>query len=107
MQAIGIKDLQTNPAILTKSLEAHEYSMITKHSKPIGIAVAFDDAIFTHGLKKALLVNAYRNGLLSLGQLSKLLKVSKREVLKMLSLIGINVVDYDFAEDLENLDSFL
>jgi len=91
MQAIGIKNLQINPAILTKSLEAHEYSMITKHSTPIGIAVAFDDTIITHGLKKALLVDAYGNGLLSLGQLSKLLEVSKKKILKMLSLMGINL----------------
>ena len=45
MQTIGIKYLQTNPATLTKALEAHEYTVITKHSKPIGLAVSFDDVI--------------------------------------------------------------
>jgi len=107
MQTIGIKDLQINPAILTKSLEAHEYSMITKHSKPIGIAVAFDDNILTHGFQKALLIDAYKNSLLSLGQLSKSLKLSKKETLKILSLMGIDVIDYDFSEELKNLDSFV
>jgi len=106
MQMIGIKDLQVNPAVLTKSLEAHEYSMITKHSKPIGLAVAFDDDIISLGLQKALLIEAYKNSLLSLGQLSKALKVSSRESMKMLSLLGIDIIDYDLDEELQNLDSF-
>jgi len=66
MQAIGIKDLQTNPAILTRSLEADEYTMITKRSKPIGMAFSFDDTIVTDGLKTALMIDAYKKGYLSL-----------------------------------------
>jgi hypothetical protein len=107
MQTIGIKELQTNPAILTKSLEAREYSMITKRSKPIGIAIAFDDEVLTLGLQKALLLEAYKNSLLSLGQLSKSLKISKKETLLVLSLMGIDVIDYDFKDDMKNMDAFL
>ncbi|MEN8147577.1 MAG: UPF0175 family protein [Campylobacterota bacterium] len=107
MQTIGIKDLQTNPAILTKSLESHEYSMITKRSKPIGIAVAFDDEVLTHGLQKALLIDAYKNGLISLGQLTKSLNISKKETMQMLSLMGIDVVDYSFKDDLKSIDTLL
>ena len=107
MQMIGIKDLQINPAILTKSLEAHEYSMITKHSKPIGLAVAFNDDVVTLGLQKALLIEAYKNSLLSLGQLTKSLKSSKKETLKMLSLMGIDIIEYDFKEELSGLDTLL
>ncbi len=107
MKMIGIKDLQVNPAVLTKSLESHEYSMITKHSKPIGLAVAFDDAIISLGLQKALLIDAYKNSLLSLGQLTKSLNTSKKETLKMLSLMNIDIIEYDFKDDLVYLDTFL
>lgn len=107
MQSIGIKELQTNPAILTKSLEAHEYSMITKRSKPIGVAVAFDDDILTLGLQKALLIDAYKNSLISLGQLSKSLNRSKKETLQILSLMDIDVIEYDFADDLKSMNKFL
>ncbi|MBD3841203.1 MAG: type II toxin-antitoxin system Phd/YefM family antitoxin [Campylobacterales bacterium] len=107
MQTIGIKDLQTNPAILTKALEAHEYIMITKRSMPLGVAVSFDDTILSHGLKTSLLLDAYKNGNISLGQLSISLNLSKAKVMKMLSLMGIDVIEYDFNEDLEDLDSFL
>ena len=107
MQTIGIKDLQVNPATLTKALEAHEYTLITKRSKPLGIALAFDDKIVTQGLKTALLIDAYEKSLLSLGQLSQALDMSKRETMKMLSLSGIDVIDYDFKDELKELDSFL
>jgi len=107
MQSIGIKELQTNPAILTKSLEAHEYSMITKRSKPIGLAVAFDDDILTLGLQKALLIDAYKNSLISLGQLTKSFNRSKKEVLQTLSLMGVDVIDYNFEDDLKDMDSYL
>jgi len=34
MQISGIKDLQINPAVLTRSLEENSYAIITKRSKP-------------------------------------------------------------------------
>jgi predicted HTH domain antitoxin len=107
MQTVGIKDLQTNPAILTKALEEREYTMITKRSMPLGVAISFDDTIISHGLKTSLLLDAYKNGNLSIGQLSNSLQMPKEKVMKMLSLMGINVIEYDLKEDLENLDSFI
>jgi predicted HTH domain antitoxin len=107
MQTVGIKDLQVNPARLTKALEAHEYTLITKRSKPLGIAIAFDDNVLTDGLKTALMIDAYQKSLLSLGQLSKALSLSQKESMKLLSLSGVAVIDYDFEDELEELDSFL
>jgi len=107
MQTVGIKDLQVNPARLTKALEAHEYTLITKRSKPLGIAIAFDDNVYTDGLKTALMIDAYQKSLLSLGQLSKALSLSQKESMKLLSLSGVAVIDYDFEDELEELDSFL
>ena len=53
------------------------------------------------------MIDAYQKSLLSLGQLSKALDMSKRDTMKMLSLSGINVIDYDFTDELKDLDSFL
>jgi len=107
MQTIGIKDLQINPAILTRSLEADEYTMITKRSTPIGLAISFNDSIITEGLKTSIMVDAYKQGLLSLGQVAKALEMPKEKVMKMLSMMGIDVIDYDFKDDIKSLDSFL
>jgi len=106
MQSIGIKDLQLNPAILTRSLEADEYTMITKRNKPIGIAFSFDNTIVTDGLKTALMIDAYKNGLLSLGQTAKALHIDQAKLMQMLSAMGIDVIAYDFEDDLKHMDSF-
>lgn len=107
MQTIGIKDLQINPAILTRSLEASEYTMITKRSKPIGLAISFDDKIVTEGLKTALMADAYKNGYLSLGQVAQALNTSKEKTMKMLSTLGIDVIEYDFEDDMKSMANFL
>ena len=106
MQNIGIKDLQKNPAILTRSLAADEYTMITKRSTPIGLAISFDDTIIDLGLKTALMVDAYKKGYLSFGQFAKALAMEKNEAMKMLSMMGADVIDYDFEDDLKFLDAF-
>ena len=107
MQIIGIKELQINPALLTRSLEADEYTMITKRSKPIGMAFSFDDTIITDGLKTALMVDAYKKGYLSMGQFAKALEIEYQEAMKLFSLMGIDVIDYDVEDDMKFLDSFL
>jgi len=105
MTTIGIKDLQVNPAILTRTLESDEYAMITKRSRPIGLAVSFGDPVITRGLKTSLMIDAYQKGLLSLGQIAQALELSKQQTMQMLSTMGIDVVDYDFADDLKGLET--
>jgi predicted HTH domain antitoxin len=107
MQTLGIKDLQINPAVLTRSLEAGQYAMITKRSKPIGIAISFNNNIIDNGLKTALMIDAYQKGYLSLGQLSNALDLRKEKALKMLALMEIDSIDYDFSDDMKSIDSFL
>jgi len=107
MNSLGIKDLQTNPANLTRALDAHEYTLITKHSKPIGLALSFSDEILTKGLKTALLLEAYRSSAISLGQFSSELAISKKKALKMLSLMNIDVIDYNFNDDLKTINNLL
>ena len=107
MQTIGIKELQTNPALLTRSLEADEYTMITKRSKPIGMAFSFDDTIITDGLKTALMIDAYKKGFLSMGQFANALEIEHEDAMKLLSIMGVAVIDYDFEDDMKFMDSFL
>jgi len=107
MQTIGIRDLQINPAMLTKALEQNEYTIITKRSNPIGIALSFNDDVMTYGLKTSFLIDGYKTGAISLGQLSSSLDISKEKAMKMLSLMGIDVISYDFSDDMKNMDSFL
>ncbi len=107
MNTVGIRDLQKNPASFTKSLENNEFVMITKRGKPLGVATSFDDDILRHGLLESLVLNAFKKGDISLSQLSKSLKLTKTETMKLLSTLDIPVTDYKLEEDLKGIESFL
>ena len=106
MQMLGIKELQTNPSLLTKSFDNKDFTIISKRNHPIGLALSFDEEIISLGLKRALLIEAYKNSYLSLGQLTSELGLSKKETMQFLSQMGIDVIDYDFGDDLEFIEGF-
>jgi predicted HTH domain antitoxin len=107
MKAIGIRELQKNPSLITKWLENKEYTIITKRNKPIGITISFEDKIITEGLKTSFLIDAYQNSLIGLSELAKSLNMNKKEAMKFLSSLGVNVIDYDFEDDLKTAKKFL
>ncbi len=107
MQTVGIRDLQTNPAVLTKSLENNEFVMITKRGKPLGVATSFDDAILRHGFLENLVLKAFEKGDISFSQLGKSLELSKTETMKFLESMNIPLTDYKISEELKGIESFL
>jgi len=107
MQTIGIRDLQINPAFLTKSLENQEFVMITKRGSPLGVATAFDDVIFERGLGDSLVLKAFQQGDITLSQLSKSLNLTKSKTMKLLAIMDIPITDYPIAEDLKGIERFV
>jgi len=107
MQTVGIRDLQINPAIFTKSLENNEFVMITKRGKPLGVATSFEDDILRQGFLESLVLMAFERGNISLSQLSKSLKLTKTETMKLLATLNIPVTNYKLEEELKGIESFL
>jgi len=107
MQVIGIKELQTNPGKLTKTLNQDDYALITKHGQPVGIALPFSEDLMDHGLKPWYSLKGFQNGDLSLGQLGKALNKNHHETMKLLGFLGIPIADYDLEEDLEAIDKIM
>ena len=104
MNTIGIKELQTNPAKLSKTLLNDEYMLITRRGEPLGVALPFDDDLMQNGLKRWMSLRAFKDGDISLGQLAKTLDMNKHQALTLLGELNIPFADYDLAEDLETLD---
>jgi len=105
MQTVGIKELKTNPSVLSKAFENRDYLLITRRGKPIGIAAAFDDDVLDLGFKKWIAIRSFESGDLSLGQVAQVFEKSKEEMMRLISDLGISVADYDLAEDIEVLGS--
>ena len=105
MITAGIKDIKSNPSLITKAVEKKdEYLFISKRGKPIAVALSLDNEIFDYGFKKWILIKAYKKGDISLGQLARSLKQSQQETMKMLSQLGIDLIDYDLSDELKTIE---
>ena len=107
MQVIGIKELQTNPAKLTKAFQARDYLLITKHGQPLGLAIPFDEGIMDKGLIPWFAIKGFQNGDFSLGQLAKILDKTHHETIRLLDSLGVPIADYDLEEDLAAIAQML
>ncbi len=107
MHSIAIRELRNNPASLTHCLERNEYVFITKHGKPIGVALPLTDENLSIGLAKAAALQAWRNGDISLGKMAELLEMPKDELRQLLARMNLPVLDYPVDEVADEVDFLL
>ncbi len=104
MQTLAIRDLKNNPSNMTKYLENNESVFITKHSKPIGVTLPLNDDTLSIGIKKLVVLDQYKNGLISLGKVAEFLEISKQEAMSLVNRLGIDWLDLTKEELDEQLN---
>lgn len=107
MYSIAIKQLHNNSASLSRSLERNEYVFITRHGKPIGVAIPLTDENLRIGLTRATALQAWRNGDISLGKMAELLQMDKQSLRHLLSTMDLPMVDYSADEASAEADFLL
>ncbi len=95
---MAIRDLKNNPSDLTKHLENNELVFVTKHGKPIGITLPLNENILSIGIKKAVALELYKSGAISMGKMAEILQISKSEAMKLLNDLKIDWVEYTQKE---------
>lgn len=95
MQSVAIRDLKNNPSNMTKHLENGESVFVTKHGKPIGITLPLNEDFFSLGLKKAVAVELYKMGVVSLGKMAEILEIKKQEAMSLLNSANVNWLEDD------------
>ena len=98
MYSVAIRDLKNNPSSMTKPLEEGHSVFVTKHGKPIGITIPLTEEVLSMGVIKAVVLEQYKNGMISLGKMAELMGISKREAIKLLDDLGIDWMGYDKEE---------
>lgn len=93
MQTVSIRELQTNPAKLTKYLADNESVFVTKHGVPIGITMPLGEDLLSIGIKKAVALELYKNGNISMGKCAELLNLSKQEMIKLFEDLKISWIE--------------
>ena len=98
MHSVAIRDLKNNPANMTKHLENGESVFVTKHGKALGITVPFSEEMLTMGMMKAVVLEQYKQGLISMGKMAGFMDISKPEAMKLLNDLHIDWLDYTEKE---------
>lgn len=98
MQTFSIRDLREHTGELVRTAEAGELSVVAKHGTPVFVAVPFSDSMLENGVHVALAIKMFRDHTISIGQATKLAKMSKLKFIEVLGSYGIPAVDYPVNE---------
>lgn len=106
MDTFTVRDLREHTGQLIHDAEVGKLSLITKHGRPIFLAVPFDEEILQLGLRQALAIKLYQENTLSLEKASKLAGIALEVFMERLGSLGIPIVNYSTAELKQELEDF-
>lgn len=99
------RDLRQRSGELLSDAEQGRLSLITKHGRPAIVAIPFDQRLLESGVYRALALNLFEAGQLSLVQATKVAALSPEAFMDVLHEAGISAVDYPPEELAGELDA--
>ena len=106
MDTFSVRDLREHTGALIHGAEAGKLSIITKRGQPVFLAVPFTDELITLGLRHAMAIQLYKEGILTLAKATKIAGISLEGFVKTLSDLKISVIQYTMADVDEELRNF-
>jgi prevent-host-death family protein len=97
----AVRDLREHTGELVRNAEGGAYSVVSKHGKPLFVAVPFNDALLMSGVNVALADNLVHKGEISVSVGAKLAMMPYDRYLRHLGQQGYSFMAEDnFAEEL-------
>ncbi len=93
MQSFAVRDLREHTGELVRNAESGEYSVVSKHGKPLFVALPFDDRLLRAGVTVALADKLVGSGELSVAAGAKLANMPYASYLRHLGEIGFSMLD--------------
>ncbi len=106
MDTFSVRDLREHTGALIHGAEAGKLSLITKRGRPVFLAIPFTDELIEFGLRPALAVHLYKEGIFTLAKAAKLSGESLEGFIASLSKLGIPIVQYTIKDVNEELKDF-
>jgi len=94
MDTITVRDLRERTGDLIRDAESGKLSVVTKHGRPVFVAVPLDEPLVRHGVGVALAVKLYAEEVLTLEKAARLAGLSIEVFIERLGALGIPVVRY-------------
>ena len=101
MDTFTIRDLRERTGELVRGAESGHLSIVTKHGRPVFVAVPFDENIIKSGVSVVLAVKLFQEKILSVGKAAKFAGYTVVEFNSYLATNGIPSVDYS-PDDLDS-----
>ncbi len=103
MHIYSVRDLSEQMSDLIRDAESGQLSIVTRHGKPVFIAVPFDEVLLKAGIWFALAIKLYTEEIASIGMAAKIAGCSTAEFTERLNKRGIRIVNYSPEELQEEL----
>ena len=94
IDVFSVRELRQRSGELMRDAEAGDLAVITKHGRPVILAVPFDQYLLEHGVHRTLALHLFKAGQLTLAQAAKFAGVALEDFLELLKATGIDAVDY-------------
>ena len=93
MEAFAVRDLREHTGELVRNAENGEYSVVSKHGKPLFVAMPFNDALLKAGVSVALADKLVLKAELSVAAGAKLAGLPYARYLQHLGALGYSMLD--------------
>lgn len=93
MESFAVRDLREHTGDLVRNAENGEYSIVSKHGKPLFVALPFNDALLAAGVSVALADKMVLQGELSVASGAKLADMPYARYLQHLGAMGYSMLD--------------
>jgi len=100
MDTFTVRGLRERTGELIQCAESGKLAIVTKHGKPVFVAVPFSEEVVTSGILFVLAARFFQNDLLCLGKAARFAGCSIPEFSDYLGKVGIPSVHYP-AQELE------
>lgn len=108
MECFAVRDLREHTGELVRNAEEGQYSIVSKHGKPLFVALPFNDALLQSGVNVALADKLVQTGELSVAAGAKLAGMAYARYLQHLSALGYSMLaESDLDEELATLNGAL
>lgn len=101
MEAFAVRDLREHTGELVRNAESGAYSVVSKHGKPLFVAMPFTDELLKSGVNVALADKLVLQGELSVAAGAKLAGMPYARYLQHVGLLGYSLIDESSDLDAE------
>lgn len=93
LKVFRFSDLRRSASGLMREAEAGRLALITKHGRPVILAVPFDERLQQHGLRRRMVLHLFEQGQVSLAQGARLAAISLEEFISLWVRVPLTLFD--------------